>query len=60
MSMTMRTTIRWTDDEFAEVRQYADRRSISLSAVIREANGRRQTPQRDFIRIDQTAGDLGG
>jgi hypothetical protein len=40
MSMTMRTTIRWTDDEFAEVRQYADRRSISLSAVIREALGK--------------------
>jgi hypothetical protein len=36
MPMTTRTTVRWTDDEFAEVKQYADRRAISLSVAIRE------------------------
>jgi hypothetical protein len=36
MPMTTRTTVRWTDHEFEEVKRYADRRCISLSAAIRE------------------------
>jgi hypothetical protein len=36
MPMTTRTTVRWTDDEYVEVKQYADRRAISLSVAIRE------------------------
>jgi hypothetical protein len=36
MPMTTRTTVRWTDNEFEEVKRYADRRCISLSAAIRE------------------------
>jgi hypothetical protein len=36
MPMTTRTTVRWTDHEFAEVKQYADRQNISLSVAIRE------------------------
>jgi len=36
MPMTTRTTVRWTDREFEEVKSYADRRCISLSAAIRE------------------------
>jgi hypothetical protein len=36
MPMTTRTTVRWTDREFDEVKQYANQRCISLSAAIRE------------------------
>jgi hypothetical protein len=36
MPMTTRTTVRWTDREFEEVRQYANQRSLPLSAAIRE------------------------
>ena len=36
MTMTTRTTVRWSDREFADVKLYADQRSMTLSAAIRE------------------------
>jgi predicted DNA binding CopG/RHH family protein len=36
MPMTTRTTVRWADREFEEVRRYASQRGIPLSAAIRE------------------------
>ena len=36
MSMTTRTTVRWSDREFSQVSLYAHQRNITVSAVIRE------------------------
>ncbi len=36
MSMITRTTVRWTDQEFLELRKFADSQSITLSAAIRQ------------------------
>jgi hypothetical protein len=52
MPMTTRTTIRWTDREYNELKRFADDHSITLSAAVRRvmlkhiqsAIAQRQTP----------------
>jgi hypothetical protein len=36
MPMTIRTTIRWTDKEFNNVRKYANNHCLTLSEAIRD------------------------
>jgi hypothetical protein len=51
MPMIARTTIRWADREYDELKGYADRKNISLSAAIREVTLKHipeQSRQRHF------------